>query len=600
VSLRKETISLLATLQDLSHRIILAEGGSRRAIAFIAGATGALALAPFDVVPAMAVPLCVAVWLIDGASGVGVAAFRSAAGAGWWLGFGYFVAGLWWLGAAMLVEADQFAWALPLAVLGLPAGLALFTALGFALARAVWSPGSLRVFALAAGLGGAEWLRGHIFTGFPWNDFGMALAAAGPLAQTASLIGLHGLDLAAIVIFAVPATLIDAPVFGRTRNIAIWVAVALLAGMAQFGALRLATGRTEYAPGVKLRLMQPNLPQDAKFKPQNGPAILDRYLNLSNRAASPERRGAADVTHIVWPESAFPFILSKQPEALSAIAHTLQGAVLLTGAARVEEDGDGGGKIFNSIEVVQGDQIVAYFDKIHLVPFGEYLPMEKFLKPLGLTQLVPGIWDSGAGPRELSAPGLPLMAPLICYEAIFSGRATESGADRPQPRLLLNVTNDGWFGLTSGPYQHFAQARLRAIEEGLPLIRVANTGVSAIVDPWGRVLNFLPLGAEGVIDGRLPLPTTPTVFSRRGRAAFPALWLLMLLIALFGRAQSLSWRPRVAGRPSEIQHQSPCRLPVCRKLRVSRLASVNSAIRPHELFAISLTHKLKLKNNEWE
>ena len=539
MSSREQTTGIIATLQDLSHRIILADGGSRRVIAFIAGATGALALAPFDIVPAMAVPLCVAVWLIDGAAGAGVAALRSAAAAGWWLGFGYFVAGLWWLGAAMLVEADQFAWALPLAVLGLPAGLALFTALGFAIARAVWSSGSLRVFALAAGLGGAEWLRGHILTGFPWNDIGMALAAAGPLAQTASLIGLHGLDLVAIIVFAAPATLIDAPAVDRTRNIPLWTAVALLAAMAQFGALRLATGRTDYAPGVKLRLMQPNLPQDAKFKPQNGPAILERYLSLSNRVASPERRGASDVTHIIWPESAFPFILSRQPEALSSIARTLQGAILLTGAARVEEDGQGGGKIFNAIQVVQGDQIVANFDKIHLVPFGEYLPMEKYLKPFGLTQLVPGTWDPGAGPRELTAPGLPMMAPLICYEAIFPGQTTETGSDRQRPGLLLNVTNDGWFGLTSGPYQHFAQARLRAIEEGLPLIRVANTGVSAIVDPWGRVLDSLPLGIEGVIDGRLPLPAKPTVFSRRGRYAFPALWALMLLVALLGRAHPL-------------------------------------------------------------
>jgi apolipoprotein N-acyltransferase len=542
VSLEGETTRLLATLQSLPLRIILADGGARRAIAFIAGATGALALAPFDVFPAMAIPLCVAVWLIDGASGVGVTALRSAASAGWWLGFGYFVAGLWWLGAAMLVEADQFAWALPLAVLGLPAGLAVFTALGFAAARALWSPGPLRVFALAAGLGGAEWLRGHILSGFPWNDVGMAFASAGPLTQTASLIGLHGLDLVAILIFASPATLIDgrptsAPTPGRDNNPALWTAIILIGLMALFGALRLATGRTDYVSGVKLRLMQPNLPQDAKFNPQNGPAILDRYLTLTNRATGPERRGAADVTHVIWPESAFPYILSRQPEALSTIAQTLQGAILLTGAARVVEDGDGGGKIFNSIEVVHGDQIVAAFDKMHLVPFGEYLPLEKYLSPFGLTQLVPGTWDQGDGPRELSAPGLPLMAPLICYEAIFPGRATERAPARPRPRLLLNVTNDGWFGLTSGPYQHFAQARLRAIEEGLPLIRVANTGVSAIVDPYGRILDFLPLGTEGVIDGRLPQPVSATLFSRWGDRIFPALWTLTLLIAAAARTQ---------------------------------------------------------------
>ena len=555
VSLEGETTRLLTTLQSLPPRIILADGCARRAIAFIAGATGALALAPFDVFPAMMVPLCVAVWLIDGAAGSGVTALRSAAGAGWWLGFGYFVAGLWWLGAAMLVEADQFAWSIPLAVLGLPAGLAVFTALGFMAARALWSPGPLRVFALAAGLGGAEWLRGHILSGFPWNDVGMAFASAGPLSQTAALIGLYGLDLAAILIFAAPATLIDGrPASARNGNPALWTAIILLGLMALFGALRLATGRTDYAPGVKLRLMQPNLPQDAKFQPQNGPAILERYLTLSNRATSPERRSAADVTHIIWPESAFPYILSRQPEALSAIAQTLQGAILLTGAARVEEDGDGGGKIFNSIEVVHGDQIVAAFDKIHLVPFGEYLPLAKYLKPFGLTQLVPGTWDQGEGPRELMAPGLPLMAPLICYEAIFPGKATESGAGHQRPRLLLNVTNDGWFGLTSGPYQHFAQARLRAIEDGLPLIRVANTGVSAIIDPYGRVLDSLPLGVDGVIDGRLPQPASAPLFSRWGQRIFLALWTLTFLVALAGR---LAGRLQAAGRWSVQRKPRP-------------------------------------------
>lgn len=530
-----------AGLSSLPARIILAEGWKRRAIAFVAGALGALALPPFDVVPAMAVPLTTAVWLIDGAAGEGgrgrLGPLRSAAGAGWWLGFGYFLAGLWWMGAAMLVEADQFAWALPLAVIGLPAVLALFPALGFALARALWSPGSLRVFALAAGLGAAEWLRGHVLTGFPWNDVGMALAQAGPLAQVASLIGLHGLDLAAIVIFATPATLIDMRHGARFRpNAAMWTAALLVAGFAAFGALRLAMNPTEEVAGVKLRLMQPNLPQDAKFNPRNGPDILRRYLVLSDRATGPERTGVADVTHLIWPESAFPYILSREPQAMAAIARALQGKILITGAARVEGDGGGRrGKIFNAIEVLQGERIIAFYDKMHLVPFGEYLPFENLLRPFGVTQLVPGIWDRGQGPRALAAPGLPPIAPLVCYEAVFPGVATAGGEARNRPELLLNVTNDGWFGQTPGPWQHFAQARLRAIEEGLPLIRVANTGVSAIVDPYGRVIESLPLGVEGVIDGGLPKPAPVTFFARDGWMAFPILWALALALAAAGR-----------------------------------------------------------------
>ncbi|WP_018264937.1 apolipoprotein N-acyltransferase [Methylosinus sp. LW4] len=532
----------------LPQRIILAEGWTRRAIAFAAGAVGALALAPLDLAPAMLVTMCVSVWLLDGsasARGDGglsylAGSMRRAAGAGWWLGFGYFLAGLWWLGAAMLVEPDQFAWALPLAVIGAPAVLALFPALGFALARALWSGGSARIFALAAGLGASEFLRGHILTGFPWNDFGMALAAIPFLDQTAAIVGLHGLDILAVILFAAPATLIDGP---RRLTPAIIVALVLSIGMAGYGALRLGAGKTEYVEGVKLRLMQPNLPQDAKFKPENGPAIVSRYLELSDRAVAPGRSGVADATHLIWPESAFPFILSRDPEALARIAATMRGAVLLTGAARAEEDarredGKRHTKIFNSILAVQGGRIVAAYDKAHLVPFGEYLPLSKLLAPLGVSQLVPGTWDEGTGPRRLAAPGLPLAAPLVCYEAIFPGETAEPAGERPQ--WLLNVTNDGWFGMTSGPYQHFAQARLRSIEEGLPLARVANTGVSAVVDPYGRVLHRLPLGVDGVIDARLPRAADAPPFAAHPFRWTSTLWFFTIIFALFGRFRGLA------------------------------------------------------------
>lgn len=534
------------TRVSLPQRVILADGWTRRAIAFAAGAIGALALAPFDFAPAMAAPLTAAVWLIDGAGGgarnarVALAPLISAAGAGWWLGFGYFLAGLWWLGAAMLVEADQFAWALPLAVIGMPAALALFPALGFALARLLWSSGSLRVFALAAGLGGAEWLRGHILSGFPWNDFGMALAGAGPLGQSASLVGLYGLDLAAILIFAAPATIVDNQSGRRNfATLATRVAAVLLVAMTGYGLLRLGANATEFAPGVKLRLMQPNLPQDAKFRPENGAKILRHYLALSDRATSPGHSGVAHATHLIWPESAFPYVLAREPQALTAIALALKGKILITGAARTEDaPGAEGGRrtrIFNAVQVLQGDRILGAYDKIHLVPFGEYLPLDRLLRPLGVHHLVPGVWDVGEGPRRLAAPGLPPMAPLVCYEAIFPGAVAPRDDAGKRPQWLLNLTNDGWFGRTTGPHQHFAQARLRAIEEGLPLVRVANTGISAIVDPYGRIIESLPLGEEGVIDGGLPKPAPETVFARLGGFAFALLWGLCVLLGAAGR-----------------------------------------------------------------
>ena len=520
------------------HRVILAEGWSRRGLAFLAGACGALALEPVGFLPAMAASLILAVWLLDGCAGHraggGLAAraepLLAAAGVGWWWGFGYFLAGLWWLGTAMLVEPDQFAWALPLAAVGMPAALAVFPALGFAFASLLWSSGALRVLALAVGLGGAEWLRGHVLTGFPWNDVGMAFASVPALAQSASLIGLYELDLATVAILAASATLIDAPGEGARRPYLI-VAVALLALMTLGGAWRLWTNPTSFVPDTALRLMQPNLAQDAKFRPENGDAILAHYLELSDRATRPERRGVVDATHVIWPESAFPYVVTRRPKALGEIARALQGKILITGAARAEE-GDGRTKLFNAIDVLDGVRLVSAYDKIHLVPFGEYLPLDGLLRPFGVHHLVPGIWDVGRGPRRLSVPGLPPVAPLICYEAIFPTEAVAAGAPRPQ--WMLNVTNDGWFGRSSGPYQHFAQARLRAIEEGMPLVRVANTGVSAIVDPYGRVLQSLPLGVEGVIDGPLPKAAPPTFFARWGVWVFPALWAALFCGALYG------------------------------------------------------------------
>ncbi|HEY3622258.1 MAG TPA: apolipoprotein N-acyltransferase, partial [Roseiarcus sp.] len=457
-------------LASLIEGIILSWGWRRRAIAFVSGAVGALALPPLSLFPLIAVPLTIAVWLIDGAQDRGSgrrlpASLSAAFGAGWWMGFGYFLSSLWWVGSALLVEADKFAWALPLAVVALPAALAVFPAAGFALARLLWSPGPLRVFALAFGLGVAEWARGLLFTGFPWNDLGIVLGVNLALAQTASVVGLHGLTFLTIAIFAAPATLWRVRE-SRLNPAPTVVAVLALALIAAFGEFRLMAPASATLPGVKLRLIQPNVGQDdASFGPQNKPAILRRYFDLSERATSPDRSGVRDVTHLIWPESAFPFILSRDPQALSEIVDFLgSGATLITGAARLEDGTPP--RYFNSIEIVgRGGLSALRYDKQHLVPFGEYMPFASLMERAHLTQLVdiPGGFEPGSGRRILHVPGLPDAMPLICYEAIFPIEIGDllSGAERPG--WLLNVTDDAWFGLTPGPYQHFAQARLRAI-----------------------------------------------------------------------------------------------------------------------------------------
>jgi len=325
----------------------------------------------------------------------------------------------------------------------------------------------------------------------------------------------------------------------------VLLGLGLLALIGAGGALRLSSAPAEMTPDVRLRIMQPNLPQDDKFRGDRKDEILARYMTLSDRATSPQTSGVADATHLIWPESAFPFILSRDAGALARLGAFLGRTVLVTGAARMEDiprsarlPGESNVNYFNSIQALaRGGEIVASYDKAHLVPFGEYLPFSGLLESFGMRHFVhiPGGFEPGSRRRLLEVPGLPPAAALICYEAIFSGEAIPELGLGERPSLLLNVTNDGWFGNTTGPYQHLSQARLRAVEEGLPMVRAANTGLSAVIDPYGRILHQLPLGVDGVIDSPLPRPATPTFF-----AGNPLVGPLMLL--LFCLAGALVWR----------------------------------------------------------
>jgi apolipoprotein N-acyltransferase len=468
------------------------------------------------------------------------AAVRNAFSAGWWWGFGYFVAGFWWLGAAFLVEPQDFVWAMPLGVLGLPAFLALFPALGFALARLGWSPGPSRILMLAAALGFSEWLREHVLTGFPWNDYGMALGNHLLLAQFAAIGGLPALNVLTVAIFAAPALLADVSRGQRRVPIGLLAAGGALIALAAFGAIRLSAPHPRDLPGVNARLMQPNIVEDENFSPAHKDEIVAHYLSLSDRATSPEHTGLADVTLLVWPESAFPFILTEDPPSLAAIGGALPAnTTLVTGAARigiVTQAGKDYPAYFNSmLAIARGGIILDTYDKVHLVPFGEYLPFESALMHLGLHHFVhiPGGFAPGFSHRLMHLPGLPPVMALICYEAIFPEEALPN--DLPpgtEPGFIINVTNDAWFGRTAGPYQHMAQARLLAIEEGLPMLRDANTGVSAVVDPYGRVLHQLGLGQEGVVDSALPQRIAAPPFSRAPFMAGILAWVVTLCASL--------------------------------------------------------------------
>ena len=506
-------------LRRVAYSVVLAWGWRRAAIAFGAGAVSVLALAPVNAWPVLFLTFPVLVWLLDGSGAGALGGMGSAAIAGWCFGFGYFLAGLYWIGFAFLVDVKTFGWLLPFAVIGLPAGLAVFTGLGLALAQALWTRGPTRLLTLALTLTASEWLRGHLLSGFPWNAFGYALTGSLTLVQSSALIGLWGLTFFAVYLFASPAVLADDPMDHGRVWLAPVLALGLLAVLGAYGAVRLAHAPASFVSGVRLRIMQPNLPQDDKFNYAAKQQVMSRYLTLSERAAEGGSAGLKDVTHLIWPESAFPFFLTHEPDALAQIAALLANrTVLITGAARVAEpalDAEGL-RAFNSIYVIDHDgSILAVYDKVHLVPFGEYLPFQALLERLGLMQLtkVQGGFLAGDRRRALALKDAPPFLPLICYEIIFPDEAVPK-AERPD--WLLNVTNDGWFGNSSGPYQHFQQARVRAIEQGLPLVRAANTGISAVVDPFGRILKELPLGAEGVIDSELPQRLAPTLYLRGG------------------------------------------------------------------------------------
>ncbi|MGH6925159.1 MAG: apolipoprotein N-acyltransferase [Propylenella sp.] len=515
-------------MDRLAHAVILSWGWRRRGIAFGAGALSALAMPPFFIFPILWITFPVFVWLIDGAveksPGGRVSRLGPAFSAGWWFGFGYFLAGLWWIGAAFLVDLDDFGWLMPFVVVGLPAALALFWGFGAALAQLFWSEDWRRVFALALGLGAAEWLRGHILSGFPWNSIGYALTAGEILMQSAALLGLYALNVVAVVVFAAPAALAPAA-RGERRPLALPVSALVgLAALGLYGAFRLYEADAASASAVNIRIVQPALTQLQKWQPENKDEALSLYFRLSNPEGAPLQSG----TVLVWPESAFPFPLTQEPGTLAAIAELLpEGTALVTGAYREEPRSGGASQFYNSIYVIGDDgTILDAYDKVHLVPLGEYVPGGDLLRRYGLRQLAERGFVPGPHRRPLALPMGPDLLPLICYEIIFPGEALGEGE---RPDFLLNVTNDGWFGRTTGPYQHFHQARVRSVEEGLPLVRAANTGVSAIVDAYGRSIAQSRLGETAMIEAALPAATVPPFYAQ-WRDALAALSLAVCML----------------------------------------------------------------------
>ena len=485
---------------------------ARGALALAVGALTALGLPPLGVWPVAFIGFPLFLALLETGKST---SWRSGFGLGWLFGLGYFAVAFHWIGFAFLIEAETYLWMMPFMLGGLAGGMAIYWGLAAMAAKRLGGQGLNLVLALAAALGAAEWLRGQLFTGFPWAVPGLMVDGMGGLAQSASLIGMTGLTVLIVLWAGLPHALL---VERRKATVAVVVAIGLLLpALWGWGTLRLASATTDMVPGVALRIVQPNVPQEQKWREENARAIFDRLKQLSAMATPDRPEGIGGITHLIWPESAVPFLIDESPVARAELQPLLGGrTVLVTGSIRVDRTGGEDPPVFNSVIVFDGKaEPVARYDKWRLVPGGEFLPLGWLLEPLGFRKVVrtPGNFTAGEGPISIALPGGLKAALLVCYEVIFPDRLIEA-ANRPQ--LIINVTNDGWFGRSAGPWQHLAQARLRAIEQGLPVIRAANTGVSAVIDSHGRSLRQLTLMEEGVVDSPLPVSIATTVYGRLG------------------------------------------------------------------------------------
>lgn len=524
-------------MERLAGKIILLWGWRRAVAAFAAGAFAALSQPPFDFFAASFVAFPVLVWLLDGAAGGPGESIVRRIGRpfliGWWFGFGYFLAGLWWIGNALLVEADLFAWALPLAVLGLPALLAVFYGLAAAIGRIFWSDGLSRIAAIAFGFGIAEWLRSFVLTGFPWNAVGQAAMPMPLLMQSVNVVGMTGMNALAVFVFAMPALFASSQ--GRRAGFAL--ASLLVVLHAGYGFLRLGTADPAPETLINVRLVQPSIDQSAKWDSEMRNRIFRTYLDLSAGAPA-EGKPRPDL--IVWPETSVPFILSRQPEALVALGELVEeGQTLLAGAVRVEGDG-ADARYYNAVVAIDAaGETYDAVDKIRLVPFGEYLPLADILSRIGLQRIVQSVSDfSPGGPRRaITVSGGAKVMPFICYEIIFPGIA---GYGDTEADILLNITNDAWFGDTPGPYQHFRQAQIRAVEAGRPLVRAANNGISGVIDAYGRVIDAFAINSIGALDVAVPRQKVRAPFGQTRLTAFG----IILVLGLWAAGAGLIARPR--------------------------------------------------------
>ncbi len=485
------------------------------ALAALAGGAAVFGMAPFNLWPVMIAALAALFALTDGLA-LAPGGWRKLFATGWAFGFAYFGGGLYWVGEAFYVDPATI-WMTPFAVTLLPAGMALFFAGACALSAAIPRRGAAGALILTASFCAVEFARGFIFTGFPWNLFGSAFIDAAA-AQGAAIAGVYGLTFVALLAgFSLPPLLRER---GAFRFVPAGAAVMLLGVAFAFGFLRAAP--TPRADAPLIRIVQPDNPQSEKSQRDYTARLWRRLIGLT---AAP---GAGRIDVFIWPEGVTPFFLDEAPEALSAIGDMLRpGQALIAGSARRELTDEGATRYFNALLLIDdAGRVEQVYDKSHLVPFGEYLPFPAFFRALdiaSLTARIGGAFTPGPGLRTLTTDGLPGFSPLVCYEALFPGAVVGEGQ---RPGWLVNLTDDSWFGVQTGPHQHLTAARFRAIEEGLPLARSATTGISAMIDAQGALVAATRMQEATFIDAALPPAYEATIFGRYGHALFLALTLI--------------------------------------------------------------------------
>ncbi len=501
----------------------------RRGLAFLSGALATLGHAPFQLTLLYVVAITLLIWLLDGAGGQD-RAIRRGFVLGWCFGLGHFSTGLYWVASAFNVDSDAWGplWGIP-ATAALAGGMALFFGLGGAIALSFWTRDVRRLAWFAAVLTATEWLRGHLFGGFPWLLPGYVWTPGEPISQLASVFGIYGLTLLTLAVAATLAAVGDAGI-SAGRRFAPVLAAALLVGLCWgWGVQRLAHAPVE-PPGAKpiVRVADSGLSQAEKWESRVNQEwrVLDRYL----AASGPPETSRASI--VIWPEGAIPavnFFMLENPAFMQALGRGLGDRVLVAGLTRRELSGQEL-LYFNSAAVIDGvsgePRLSQIYDKHHLVPFGEYIPLWSLVSTLNIAPLqrIGAGFESGPPPTRLVIPDAPEAVILICYEAIFPGMVPE-GNERPG--WIISVTNDAWFGHGAGPYQHYAMARYRSIEEGLPMARAASGGISAIVDAYGREIRATRGGAL-FAEAQLPPALGETTHAWGAKILFP---LLLVIIA---------------------------------------------------------------------